>query len=239
MPTSFQPLYQQVYRELVNRIGSGVWLPGESLPSEIALASELAVSQGTVRKAINQLTEEKVVLRRQGVGTFVAEHDKESGLSRFFRLRHKSGSYAEPSTTVISVKRRKCKQREAHSLHLGDPSTINVIEIQRLRSIDDAPLLLETIVQSEALFPNLHQSEKLDGPLYQLYQQDYGIHVIGIREQLRAASANSRESKWLEIEAGDPILNIERVTYALDKQPVQLSLAATRTDQFVYSVDVS
>lgn len=238
MPTSFQPLYQQVYRELVNRIGDGFWLPGESLPSEMALADELSVSQGTVRKAINLLTEKKIVMRRQGVGTFVAEHNKESGLSRFFRWRDQSGAYQEPTTTVIAVKRRKAKSSEISSLEL-DAYSSEVIEIQRLRSIKSSPLLLETIVQPVALFPDLHENAELNGPLYQIYQQAYGIHVIGIREQLQASVADKQSCKWLGLERGAPVLSVARTTYALDQKPVQLSWATTRTDRCVYSVDIN
>lgn len=82
----FQPLYKQVYAVLVRRIADSEWQPGDSLPSEQVLALELGVSQGTVRKALDALAGEKLVQRRQGKGTFVAEHTQEHALFRFFAL---------------------------------------------------------------------------------------------------------------------------------------------------------
>ena len=80
----FQPLYKQVYDVLVRRIAEGAWRPAEALPSEQALAAELNVSQGTVRKALDALVAENLVYRRQGKGTYVAEHTQEHALFRFF-----------------------------------------------------------------------------------------------------------------------------------------------------------
>ena len=84
----FQPLYQQVRELLLAKIASGAWRPAQALPSEQALAGELGVSQGTVRKALDALAAESVVERRQGKGTFVAQHTIESAQFRFFRLCH-------------------------------------------------------------------------------------------------------------------------------------------------------
>jgi GntR family transcriptional regulator len=91
LSAGFQPLYKQVYDLLTARLVEGYWKPSQLLPSEMMLAEELGVSQGTVRKALNQMVAEKMLQRQQGKGTFVAEHTQESDLFRFFRLRD-SGS---------------------------------------------------------------------------------------------------------------------------------------------------
>ena len=79
----YRPLYRQVYDILVRKIAEGAWKPGEMLPSEQALARELGVSHGTVRKVLDALTAENLLLRRQGKGTFVAEHNQDRALFRF------------------------------------------------------------------------------------------------------------------------------------------------------------
>ncbi len=80
------PLYAQVKAQLIQRIQSGDWKPGELIPNEFVLAGELGVSQGTVRKALGELTADKLLLRRQGRGTFVAKHTPEVYAVSLFQL---------------------------------------------------------------------------------------------------------------------------------------------------------
>jgi GntR family transcriptional regulator len=80
-PLRFRPLYLQVKSMLVRRLADGTWIPGASLPSEAMLAAEIGVSQGTVRKALDELASENLLVRRQGRGTFVAGHDETQNLA--------------------------------------------------------------------------------------------------------------------------------------------------------------
>src|SRR6476620_2262834 len=82
----FRPLYQQVRDVFVQRLVDGTWQPGQMLPSEMELAAEIGVSQCTVCNAMDALTSEKLLVRRQGRGTFVAEHDEARILFQFFKL---------------------------------------------------------------------------------------------------------------------------------------------------------
>ena len=114
----FQPLYKQVYDLLTARLVEGYWKPSQLLPSEMQLAEELGVSQGTVRKALNQMVAEKMLQRQQGKGTFVAEHTQDSDLFRFFRLREPHGEVLIQETVVLSSSRRKASKNEAEKLDL-------------------------------------------------------------------------------------------------------------------------
>src|SRR3954449_5070932 len=99
----FRPLYRQVRDTLVRRIADGVWRPGQLLPSEPELAVDLGVSQGTVRKALDEMAAENLVIRRQGRGTFVARHDDARILFQFFKLLPDSGEKRFPESCVLSV----------------------------------------------------------------------------------------------------------------------------------------
>ena len=79
---SFSPLYQQIKGLIVRGLEGGEWKPGESIPSEIELAARFKVSQGAVRKAIDELSAENLLVRRQGKGTFVATHAEVRGRAR-------------------------------------------------------------------------------------------------------------------------------------------------------------
>ena len=114
----FQPLYKQVYAVFVRRISEGAWRPGQALPSEQALARELGVSQGTVRKAMDTLAGENLILRRQGKGSFVAEHTQEHALFRFFRLARPTpiGERVTPQLGEEKVGSRPANNVERYSL---------------------------------------------------------------------------------------------------------------------------
>ncbi len=169
LTTKYQPLYQQVYDEIVKRLGEGFWKAGDSLPSEFALAEELGVSQGTVRKALNQLVAENILRRRQGKGTYVAEHSNESSLYRFFRYREKGGKGVIPETKIISVLRREPSELESSKLSLDSGS--DVVEMVRLRSIQDKPAIFEKVIQPLSVFPGIDRESEYPNSLYALYQE--------------------------------------------------------------------
>ena len=190
----FQPLYKQVYDVLVRRIAEGTWGPAEALPSEQALAVELHVSQGTVRKALDVLAAENLVQRHQGKGTFVAEHTQEHALFRFFRLAkpNTDGERVSPESMPARCKRRVATAAEVSRLHLAKGA--RVIEINRVRTIDGVPTISEKIIVPAKLFPKLDNQDALPNTLYSLYQSVYGVNVVVAKEELRAIRANRNGS---------------------------------------------
>lgn len=163
---SYRPLYRQVYDFLVKQIVEGGWQPGEALPSEQALADRLHVSQGTVRKALDVLGVEKLIERRQGKGTYVAEYTQERSLFRFFRLAKPGGARCVPTSSGETVRRRTAKAVEAQKLKLD--ANVQVVEVNRLRLVDGDPVIIEKIVLPLSLFPDIEQHMPLPNALYAL-----------------------------------------------------------------------
>lgn len=83
---AFRPLYRQIQDLIVQALADKEWAPGEMIPSEMDLAARFEVSQGTVRRAIDELAAENLLVRRQGKGTFVATHADPGRSSAFFGL---------------------------------------------------------------------------------------------------------------------------------------------------------
>src|SRR5512137_2218664 len=105
---SFRPLYLQIKAALEQSLAAGEWRPGEAIPSEIALAGRFGASQGTVRKAIDALAADNLVVRRQGKGTFVATHTEEhASMFRFLRIRRDDGVDEQPASRLLDVRRGK------------------------------------------------------------------------------------------------------------------------------------
>ena len=235
----FQPLYKQVYAVLVRRIAAGEWRPAQALPSEQALAEELGVSQGTVRKAMDALASENLILRRQGKGSFVAEHTQEHALFRFFRLARPAPdrSRITPQLGDDRIRRRQASQAEREKLDLE--ANAEVVEIRRTRLIDNVPKIVEKIVLSIELFPGIDEHHALPNTLYSLYQGTYGINISVAREELRAVLANKRDAATLNVAPGSPLLQIDRVAIALDGQAVEWRVSRCDTRDIVYAVDLS
>jgi GntR family transcriptional regulator len=233
----YRPLYSQVYETLVKQITEGVWKPGQVLPSEQALAAQLGVSQGTVRKALDALAVDKVIYRRQGKGTFVAELTQERALFRFFRLTRPDGARAVPTSGDEIVKRRRAKINEADALQIA--AEAEVIEIVRTRFVDEHPVAHEKIVLPVALFPDLDRHAPLPNALYGLYQLEYGIGIVSTEEKLRADVARREDTRRLGVPAGTPLLQVERVALAMNGKRVEWRLSRCDTSTLVYAVTLT
>ena len=228
------PLYMQIKDLIVSRISGGQWSPGNIIPSEMQLAQELGVSQGTVRKAISELVEKNVLTRKQGLGTFVAYHDSRRALFHFFHVVDNKGHKVLPDSTTLSCRRKRASRLESTNLRLA--SGASVIHIERVRKFDGRPTMLETITLPSEPFAELGKLGTCDLPnmLYELYEKRFGITVHSAEEQLRAVAASSHDSSLLEVPEGAPLLEIERVALTLDKTPIELRVSRCKTDEHYY-----
>jgi GntR family transcriptional regulator len=233
----YRPLYRQVYDFLVRQIAEGAWRPAEALPSEQALAEKLRVSQGTVRKALDVLAVEKLIERRQGKGTYVAEHTSEGALFRFFRLAEPGGERAIPTSEDESVRRRPAKAVELRKLHLQKGA--QVVEVVRTRLIGGQAAALERIIVPLSVFPDIDRRRPLPNALYALYQQEFGVNIVSTEEELRADAARREDTRRLKLQVGAPLLHIERVAIALDGSRVEWRVSRCDTTHLVYAVTLS
>lgn len=231
---NFQPLYQQVYGLLTSRLVDGYWKPSESLPSEMALAEELGVSQGTVRKALNQMVAEKLLERQQGKGTYVAEHTQEDSLFRFFRLREPNGESLIPETKILSSSRRAPSAVERAQLNLVGKG--KVVELVRLRFLQGEPTTVEKIIQPLSIFPDIDKEPEMPNSLYTLYQEKFEISIVSARDELHATRLPKEYASDLKLAAGSPVLMIERASINIDGRVVEWSQSYCSTKNFVYSV---
>ena len=214
-----RPLYAQVRDQLIERIRSGVWKPGQLIPNEFEIASEFGVSQGTARKAIEGLAAERLVLRRQGRGTFVVEHTSAHVLFRFFNIADEAGAPVTPDSTQIhaEVVPATGEERKRLDLEVGG----DVIRITRVRTRDAKPFIAETIALPAKLFPGLVDLPVIPNTLYDLFQKSYGILMMRTDDRLTAIVADAEAAAKLAVAPGMPLLRIDRIAYALDERPIE------------------
>jgi GntR family transcriptional regulator len=230
-------LHRQIYDIIVRRMAQGVWRAGDCLPSEQALAKELGVSQGTVRKVLDVLTTEKLLERRQGKGTFIAENTQERALFRFFRLAHPGGRRVAPESGGETARLRAATAAEAAGLELGKGQ--KVVEISRVRRIGGRPAIRELIVVPSRLFPGLEKRHPLPNTLYSLFHTAYGVNITAAREELRAELADAEDARVLGVHEGSPILRIDRVAVSLEDLKVELRTSRCASGDLVYAVTLT
>ena len=231
---AFSPLYQQIKELLTRSLQGGEWLPGQAIPSETDLAARFRVSQGTVRKAVDELATENLLVRRQGKGTFVATHAEERTQFRFLRLTADAGGMAGLQRRLIACRRQRAAADTARALGLRSGDA--VVEIRRVLSSGDAPVVLEDILLPGAPFKGL-TAEKLSawkGPMYRLFEAEFGVRMIRAEERIRAVAADAAQARELGVEVGSPLLSVERLSFTYGDKPVELRRGLYRTEQHHY-----
>ena len=230
----FKPLYAQVKEQLIRRLVDGTWQPGMTLPSEQELARQLQVSQGTVRKALDAMTAENLLVRRQGRGTFVAEPEDSRILFQFFRLArdHADSGTAFPDSHVLGRWRAEADATEAEALDI--PSGAPVCRIERVRRLHEKPILAETIVLPLDIFPGFEALDDIPNNVYQLYSSRWGITIAKADERLKAIASGSSDAEHLGCTPGEPLLLIRRVARDLQGKPVELRISRCLTRDMHY-----
>lgn len=214
-----RPLYDRVRQQLIDRIQTGVLKPGEALPSEFALADELGVSQGTARKALDGLARDRLIVRRQGRGTFVAEQTPAEVLFRFFKIYTEAGARVQPTSRDVRVANTAANAREAAKLPVKRGE--RVIRITRTRLNGDVPIIRETVVVAAKTFPGFGASGDVPNTIYDVFQQSYGITVARADEDVEAVAAGVRDARYLGVVPGKPLLRIDRIAFDLNDRPIE------------------
>ena len=232
---TFAPLYEQVKKAILDRIIAGEWGPGSFLPSEIALAKEYGVSQGTLRKALNALTREKRLVRYQG--TAVAVLDEDSALFPFFLLSDKHGKRVYPLSQIYGLRLGQPSEAERAALNLAPG--VKVIHIDRVRMLDDCPVINERVTLSTARFPDFSfEADKVPNTPYEHYQLHFGVTVARATEQIEVTLPDPADIKRLNIERSHPLLLVTRTSFDLQEQPVEFRISRINTSHHVYRAEL-
>ena len=227
-------LYEQVRARLIEGISKGEWRAGETIPSEGDLALAFGVAIGTIRKAVDSLVAGGALVRRQGRGTFVTQHDGGRLMFHFFHIVGRDGAKSYPDVEMLDFRRERASAAEASAL--GIATHDKVIRIRNLLSLAARPAIVDDITLPAELFPGL--SEKIfrarDNTIYHLYQQRYGINVLRTDERLRATLAAGEVAALLQVPAGAPLLEIRRVALTFRDRPVELRVSRVDSARFDY-----
>jgi GntR family transcriptional regulator len=236
---AFSPLYQQIKALLVKSLQAGEWLPGQAIPSELDLAARFRVSQGTVRKAIDEMATGNVLVRRQGKGTFVATHAEQATQYRFLRLMPDDGSPPALQRQLLDCRRMRAPAEVSRLLDLKGGEA--AVQLRRLLLAESLPVVLDDLWLPGSLFKGL-TAERLQawrGPLYSLFEAEFSVHMIRAEEKLRAVAATVDDAPLLAVPLGAPLLSVERLSFTYGDRPVELRRGLYQTAAHHYRNDLN
>ncbi|MDO9600425.1 MAG: GntR family transcriptional regulator [Azoarcus sp.] len=231
---TFSPLYRQIKTLILQALESGEWLPGQAIPSEQELAARFSVSQGTVRKAIDEMAADNLLVRKQGKGTYVASHNDPRALFRFLRLVPMDGDLSHPQSVPLDCWRAKAGQ-EASKMLAIEPGA-QIIILRRLLKFAQKPVVIDEIYLPGEVFQglNLETLQGWNGSLYSLFESRFGLRMIRAQERIRAVAADRSTSEALRVAEGTPLLSVERVTYTYGDKPVEWRRGLYSTAEHFY-----
>ena len=225
-----EPLYLQVCELLTQRIAGGVWQPNAALPNEVDLARELGVSSGTVRKALERLETDRVVVRRQGRGTFVVDQAAPEAVSRFDRLRQADGNPIAWRIKLIEWNAGEPTPPEQKALQIGPGEP--VVRRRRLVSTPSRPFAVEEACLAIGRLPGLGADEVGDWCVTAVAQR-HGVHVARASEEVRPVAASQETAQLLAIAPGTALLRLDRVIWSMDHAPIEWrSLSCHLRDEY-------
>jgi GntR family transcriptional regulator len=235
----FRPLYDQIKILITQGLVAGEWRPGDAIPSELELAARFQVSQGTVRKAIDALAAENILVRRQGKGTFVASHSQERMHTRFLRVQRDDGAAESLESRLLDCHRDKAGDLPARALDLRPGAPIYVV--RRLLLLSGHPQVLDTIHLPGVPFKGLEleQISEFKGSMYSFFETRYGIPMVRAEERLKAVAADAATALLLEVPAGAPLLQVDRVAFSYEDRPMEYRRGLCITAEHCYINELS
>lgn len=228
--------YEIVANKIRQRIREGTYPAGSLIPDQVALSNEFNVSRMTVKKGMDILELEGLILRKRGVGTFVKKTALSEGLTASimeYEGLTKQLASQEVKSEIISFKLDFPDKQVQEKLMLDKHDPIYVII--RLRVVDDEPYILEHTIMNANLIPGINE-EILHHSIYEYIHEDLGLQFGGAHRIIQADRASEYDQKYLECNEHDPILEIEQVVYLEDGTPFEYSRSRNKYSTRSYNV---
>lgn len=234
-----RPFYLQIKDTIENQLASGVWKPGDQLPTETELRRQFGVSEGTVRQAVIALVKEGRLTRRSGKGTFVARPRFDQSFMRFFRFRGGDATRdPEFGLAVIDIKVGGVDD-PGITRTLGLRKGAKVLSIHRTITQDETVVCHYVSHLSLSDFSGLSARDLEGTALYDVLERKYAVHVVRAVETLQARAAGAEDASILKVRSGEPVIAIERIAYTYGDRVVELRRTVGRSDKFWYQIQLT
>lgn len=241
-----EPLHRHITRTLTRWIEEDHFPPGSLLPTEVELARQFGVSRHTMRAGIDALVRAGRLDRFRGKGTFVTHPRIQQSLAHFYSVADAMSARGAHLETVVLERgwlRPDHALAEAASEGLGVADVRTVGYLQRLRSVEGIPLLLEWLMFSGDVCPALlsqpvaGEDDLAAAPFYETLTRYAGVVISTARETLRPVAVTGREARLLDVPSQTPVFEVERVSF-VGERPVEWRRALVRGDRYSYVVEL-
>jgi GntR family transcriptional regulator len=232
------PYYIQLKEVLREKIEHGEWKAGDQIPSEPDLCESFDVSRTVIRQAFKDMEYEGLIVRKKGKGTFVAEPKISESL-----VQSLTGFYQDMEDRGYVTVSKVLKQEVVHASakvarYLGIEAGALVVEIQRVRYIQDGPIVLVTTFLPYNKCAKLLQAKLENQSLYRFIEDECGLYIARGRRFIEAVAANEMEAHLLQVEKGAPMILLNSVSYLNDGTPIEYYHAVHRADRSRFEVEL-
>ena len=210
--------------------------PGDALPPERALAEQLDVSRMTLRRVLDDLAKEHLVIRRHGKGTFVADRPTAQPLTMTSFSEHMRAAGLTPSSRTLSFASQAAGARLGRKLNLSPSDT--VLRIVRVRLADEEPVAIESLHVPEALVPGLSGDDLEHGSFYALLERRFGVSVTDAVQTIEATVTTEEESELLGVPIHSPALLFEVTARDSRGQVVEFVRSIFRGDRYKITAEI-
>jgi GntR family transcriptional regulator len=232
------PYYIQLIDILREKVQLAEWIPGDQIPGEQDLCERYQVSRTVVRQALKELEYEGVISRQKGKGTFISLPKISEGLVQkltgFYQDMVERG--LKPGTKVLHQNVIPSNDKIARFLNIKPGE--QVIDIQRLRFINDEPIQIVTTYIPYAICPELASVDLSNQSLYEFLEKESGIVLAKGHRYIEAVLANEQEATLLGIERGAPLLLLDSVSFSENGEPIEYYHALHRGDRSRFEVEL-
>jgi len=225
------PLYAQIADALLGRMQSGELAAGDRIPPERELSDMLGVTRLTLRRALRELEGRGLLRRRPGLGTFVAEPkiERPAGWLVSFTRDVQERGFA-PGARLLALETRPVDADQAADLDL--PVSALVWVVQRLRTLNTEPVLLEHYALPHQRFLGLDRFDLEGRSVFEILETEFGATIARARQSLEPVLAGAQEAGLLDVLPGAALMLERRVSFDAGERPVELGRDLYRGDRF-------
>lgn len=232
---SSEPLYQQIFIILRDRIMQGQWQAGDLLPSEPELMEQYQVSRTTIRLALDRLVNTGLIYRQRGRGTFVAPTKIEQNLNQGIRFEESivrdGAQYSlQTETKVLAAKLVPASYQTTKDLQVQLNEPLAVIE--RLRLVNQEPIAVQVSILVYRYCQGILNSDFAKHSLYDVLEKEYDIRLVRVQQRVQAVAASASLANQLAIAIELPLLYVDRISYDQEDRPIELLRSHYRSDRY-------
>jgi GntR family transcriptional regulator len=231
---SSKPLYEQIKEYILHGIHEGRFKPNERIPSERDLSERFGVSRLTVGKAVKELVQAGWLYVQIGKGTFISDEPIDQQLETLTSFSEEMARRGqETHSRVLRAEYIDADESTARTLNV--PLGVKVMLLKRVRLAAGRPMALETSQIMASLCVGIIENHDFEhSSLYAVLRNDYGLSLTHAEQIFEARAATEAEAKYLELETGDPVLAISRVTFSANERAVEYVQSVYRGDRYKF-----